>query len=104
MTSTTRFALLLAIFATTWVIVAKPLTAQADEPTKPNVLLICIDDLRPELNCFGKDYIHSPNIGLPPALCTGSNLRCFAIRVADRSLWLRSKQGFIWSRKKSEGR
>ena len=62
MTSTTRFALLLAIFATTSVIVAKPLTAQADEPTKPNVLLICIDDLRPELNCFGKDYIHSPNI------------------------------------------
>lgn len=29
---------------------------------KPNVLLLCIDDLRPELNCFGKDYIHSPNI------------------------------------------
>jgi iduronate 2-sulfatase len=27
-----------------------------------NVLLICIDDLRPELKCFGKDYIHSPNI------------------------------------------
>lgn len=29
---------------------------------KPNVLLICVDDLRPELNCFGKSYIHSPNI------------------------------------------
>lgn len=29
---------------------------------KPNVLLICIDDLRPELNSFGKSYIHSPNI------------------------------------------
>jgi iduronate 2-sulfatase len=27
-----------------------------------NVLLICIDDLRPELNCFGAEYIHSPNI------------------------------------------
>ncbi|MFK8114216.1 MAG: sulfatase [Rubripirellula sp.] len=26
------------------------------------MLLICIDDLRPELACFGKDYIHSPNI------------------------------------------
>ena len=26
------------------------------------VLLICIDALRPELKCFGKDYIHSPNI------------------------------------------
>ena len=30
--------------------------------TRPNVLLICVDDLRPELNCFGKSYIHSPNI------------------------------------------
>ncbi|TWU05863.1 sulfatase [Stieleria varia] len=29
---------------------------------RPNVLLLCVDDLRPELNCFGKDYIHSPNI------------------------------------------
>jgi len=62
MASTTRFALLLAVLVTTPVIIAKPLTALAQEPTKPNVLLICIDDLRPELNCFGKDYIHSPNI------------------------------------------
>ncbi len=30
--------------------------------SKPNVLLICIDDLRPELKSFGMDYIHSPNI------------------------------------------
>ena len=29
---------------------------------RPNVLFICIDDLRPELKCFGADYIHSPNI------------------------------------------
>jgi iduronate 2-sulfatase len=29
---------------------------------QPNVLLICVDDLRPELACFGKDYIHSPHI------------------------------------------
>ncbi len=34
-----------------------PVTAQ-----KTNVLLICIDDLRPELKCFGAEYIHSPNI------------------------------------------
>jgi len=27
-----------------------------------NVLLICVDDLRPELKSFGADYIHSPNI------------------------------------------
>ena len=29
---------------------------------KPNILLLCIDDLRPELKSFGVDYIHSPNI------------------------------------------
>lgn len=31
-------------------------------PEKPNVLLICVDDLRPELKSFGADYISSPNI------------------------------------------
>ena len=36
------------------------LTASASE--RKNVLLICVDDLRPELNCYGVDYIHSPNI------------------------------------------
>ncbi|MCM2371211.1 sulfatase [Aporhodopirellula aestuarii] len=30
--------------------------------TPRNVLLICVDDLRPELNCYGRDYIRSPNI------------------------------------------
>lgn len=34
----------------------------ATETSKKNVLLICVDDLRPELNSFGVDYIHSPNI------------------------------------------
>ena len=29
---------------------------------KPNVLFLVVDDLRPELGCYGKDYIHSPNI------------------------------------------
>lgn len=29
---------------------------------RPNILLICVDDLRPELKCFGADYIRSPNI------------------------------------------
>ena len=29
---------------------------------QPNVLLLCIDDLRPELACYGKQYIRSPHI------------------------------------------
>lgn len=29
---------------------------------RPNVLFICVDDLRPELACYGVDYIQSPNI------------------------------------------
>ncbi len=27
-----------------------------------NILLICVDDLRPELNCFGVEYVRSPHI------------------------------------------
>ncbi|MBV6641155.1 MAG: sulfatase [Cyclobacteriaceae bacterium] len=34
----------------------------SEKPAKPNVLLICVDDLRPELKSFGVDYIKSPNI------------------------------------------
>jgi len=37
------------------------LASQA-KPTQPNVLLICVDDLRPELKCYGMDYIKSPHI------------------------------------------
>jgi iduronate 2-sulfatase len=33
-------------------------TSAAD---KPNVLLLCVDDLRPELACYGVSYIKSPN-------------------------------------------
>jgi iduronate 2-sulfatase len=29
---------------------------------KPNVLFIAVDDLRPELNCYGASYMHTPNI------------------------------------------
>lgn len=32
------------------------------ETSNKNVLLICVDDLRPELACFGASYIQSPNI------------------------------------------
>ncbi len=38
------------------------LTAKAAPARKPNVLFFAVDDLRPELNCYGKTWIHSPNI------------------------------------------
>ncbi|HSW45901.1 MAG TPA: sulfatase [Phycisphaerae bacterium] len=31
-------------------------------PGRPNVLMIAVDDLRPEVGCYGASYIHSPNI------------------------------------------
>jgi iduronate 2-sulfatase len=38
------------------------LAQEAARAPRPNVLLLCIDDLRPELACFGASYIQSPNI------------------------------------------
>jgi arylsulfatase A-like enzyme len=32
------------------------------QQTKPNVLFIAVDDLRPEFGAYGKAYIHSPNL------------------------------------------
>jgi len=34
----------------------------AEAGRKPNVLFIPVDDLRPELGCYGREQIHSPNI------------------------------------------
>lgn len=44
-------------------VLASSIQLSCAENQKPmNVLLICVDDLRPELQCYGKQYIHSPNI------------------------------------------
>ncbi len=38
------------------------ISTAAHSGDKPNILLLCIDDLRPELGCYGVDYIQSPSI------------------------------------------
>jgi len=38
------------------------LGARGATSPKPNILFIAVDDLRPELACYGRDYIKSPNI------------------------------------------
>jgi len=38
------------------------MAADADQQVRPNVLFIAVDDLRPELGCYGKNHIKSPNI------------------------------------------
>jgi arylsulfatase A-like enzyme len=47
------FALLLACLLSNVAVVATE---------RPNVLFIAVDDLRPELGCYGEQVIHSPNI------------------------------------------
>ncbi len=41
-------------------LLAAGLSAGAAE--RPNVLLICVDDLKPLLGCYGDDVAYSPNI------------------------------------------
>lgn len=65
----TRCMLIATITLACWVSDPSCIAADDKSPTtedtvttRKNVLLICVDDLRPELKCFGADYIHSPNI------------------------------------------
>jgi len=62
--------------------------------TPKSILLICVDDLRPELKCFGAEYIHSPNIDRLAAqgraffrhYANAAKLRPIALHLVDRAL------------------
>ena len=50
----------MAIFTSAVVLLGLSPSGAAE--SRPNVLLIAVDDLRPELGCYGAAHIHSPNI------------------------------------------
>ncbi len=45
-----------------WFLIALALSPTMLAATKPNVLFIAVDDLRPELGAYGASYVKSPNI------------------------------------------
>jgi len=58
------FIVVTALFNLFITVVSLPavLADENNSPAKPNVLFIAVDDLRPELGCYGKSYMNTPNI------------------------------------------
>jgi iduronate 2-sulfatase len=51
------------IIALSCLIASRLVCADDSTPTaRPNILLICVDDLKPILGCYGDPHVHSPNI------------------------------------------
>lgn len=57
--SSTSTRLLLAITSSLYISNPDPGLAQN---TRPNILFVAVDDLRPELGCYGASWVKSPNI------------------------------------------
>uniref|UniRef100_UPI003592F0F3 sulfatase-like hydrolase/transferase n=1 Tax=Persicitalea sp. TaxID=3100273 RepID=UPI003592F0F3 len=55
-------SLALAIAGGLLVVFLVSLKPRSEAPARPNVLFIAVDDLRPELGCYGDDLVKSPNI------------------------------------------
>jgi arylsulfatase A-like enzyme len=56
-----RLFILLITFAAVSTVMAKD-SAAGKTASKPNILFFAVDDLRPEIACFGAKHIHSPNL------------------------------------------
>lgn len=56
-----KIYLLVLLFCTSKLVSGNKIGKKQDQEN-PNILFIAIDDLRPELGCYGNEYIKSPNI------------------------------------------
>ena len=61
---TIRLILLISLFSIT------SLSLNAQKKSKPNILFIAVDDLKPELGCYGNTLIKTPNIDRLAAMGT----------------------------------
>ena len=57
-----NFCTYLPLFCTLFSCTGNEESAGKNLPENPNILFIAIDDLRPELGCYGNEHIKSPNI------------------------------------------
>lgn len=64
-------------------------TLKEEQPNKNkqkyNILFIVVDDLRPELGCYGSDYIHSPNLDNLAAQATVFNRQYVTVPTCGAS-------------------
>lgn len=60
--SSSRRALITGLTPVSILLGLSSCTGQQAPKAKPNILFIAVDDLRPELNCYGRSHIVSPNI------------------------------------------
>lgn len=52
----------ISVFCTLFSCADKTSLAEENQTVKPNILFIAVDDLRPEIGCYGNLHIKSPNI------------------------------------------
>src|SRR6186713_1911244 len=56
-----KFSVLLGSWLCVFAALAQPTSVPA-ATSRPNVLFICVDDLKPLLGCYGNEQVKSPNI------------------------------------------
>ena len=56
------FHFLISFFVLSFALISFKNHSEKEDENKPNIIFISVDDLRPQLNCYGRSQIISPNI------------------------------------------